>query len=417
MNRITRRRFLSTCSGTLAACAGAPLGQAHARQAMEAGASSQDLLVVVFLRGGWDALSVVAPLAGPDRAYYEAARPNLQIPVSQLLQLDDRFGLHPSLAPLFSLYQQDKLAVVHAVGLPTDTRSHFDAQLFIELGTPGRKSAPQGWLTRHLQSTPVQSPNALLPAVAAGLTQPASLLGNTETAVIDQLGNFALNGSRNYANAQRVALRAMYGHDHWLYRAGTAALDAADVIAYLGPGTYQPGNGAEYPQGPFGNQLQTIAQIARLNAGLGVATSDLGGWDTHTDQGDTSTGRLTALLETLAKGLAALYLDLQGTRGLTVIVQSEFGRRLRENANRGCDHGHGGVMLALGDGINGGAVFGEWPGLSTDQLYDNADLAVTTDYRQILAELISVRLQNPNIATVFPSLGAYTPLGIARSEQ
>jgi uncharacterized protein (DUF1501 family) len=411
VNEISRRRFITGSSATLASLLGAGLldGVAPA----SAAGIGRDLLVMVFLRGGWDALSVATPLAGVDRVYYEAARPTLQIAPDRLLPLDVRFGLHPALAPLYPLYEAGKLALIHAAGLATDTRSHFDAQTFIELGTPGRKTAGRGWLTRHLTSAPDRPPETLLPAVALGSELPTSLLGSDEAAVIPSLATYALNGKSSYRGAQHVALREMYGADHWLYRAGTTALDAVEVVSYLGPGAYRPAEGVVYPASSFAKQLQTLAQVAKLPTGLEVATVDLGGWDFHDTQGGDSKGRLTDLLTTLAQGLAAFYQDMAGI-GLTIVVQSEFGRRLRENASGGFDHGHGGTMLVLGEAVNGGLVYGDWPGLHNDQLYDKADLEVTTDYRLVLAEILERRLANPNLDEVFPGLVQQAPLNLVQ---
>lgn len=418
MNTISRRKFLYGCSGALAGMAGAKSFRAEAASSVAGAGTSEDLLVVVFLRGGCDGLNMVPPLGGDDRHYYETGRPTIQLPLSSLLPLDSRFGLHPALSPLYPLYQQGVLAVVHAVGLAYDTRSHFDAQTFIELGTPGRKSTTDGWLTRHLATASVPAHPPLISALAVGNAQPTSLRGFADTLVVKALSTFTLNGYSKYRNEQHVALRSMYDGDHWLFSAGTTALDALDVIDYLEPESYTPSPGAVYPSGPFGDQLQVVAQLAKFNSGLRVVTIDLSGWDTHISVGNPSTGDFALLLNQLAQGLAAFYKDLDGaanqniTRRLTVVVQTEFGRRLRENANRGTDHGHGGVMLVLGGHVNGGAVYGSWPGLNTDKLYDRGDLAVTTDYRQVLAEIVSRRLNNANLSTVFPNMGSYVPLGI-----
>lgn len=417
---LSRRGFLMGCCSAIAAMAGSRLGSLAFYDPSAPEAASRDILVVVFLRGGWDALNVLPPYAGPDRGFYEAARPSLQVPLSgsnALINLDNQFGMHPGMAPLHGLYQAKKLAFIHAAGLTADTRSHFDAMQFMELGTPGVKTTGSGWLTRHLQSTPNLPALLLLPALSAGGGQAMSLLGTTDAVAMSNPSGFHLNGSWQYEELQRAALRDLYTGSSWLETAGTETLNMVDMIESTNPGDYTPGNGAVYPNGSFGENLQAIAQLIKMEVGLQVATIDLGGWDTHEHQGDGSAGYFSDnLLKPLAQGLAAFYTDLDGScssdynQRTTVVVMSEFGRRLKENANRGTDHGHGSLLLALGGGVKGGKVYGQWPGLQNDQLYDGSDLAVTTDYRRVLSEILTRRLGNPNLEAVFPGYTGYTPL-------
>ncbi|HNK62634.1 MAG TPA: DUF1501 domain-containing protein [Anaerolineales bacterium] len=401
---IPRRQFLQGCSAAIAAMAGAKLTNlAFAKQD-----NPSDTLVVVFLRGGWDALNVVPPLAGDDRGFYELARPNLKI--SDPLRLNDQFGLHPAMSPLYDLYQSGKVGVVHAVGLDFDTRSHFDAQEYIELGTPGSKSTASGWITRHLQSTGISS---ILPVLSTA-GQPTSLLNFTPTVSLNTPEDFSLwdNGLRD---SHMNALRQLYAGDSLLHRAGTRTLDALNIVSPLSGGGYTPSNGATYNDDEFGLQMKTVAQMIKLEAGLRIATVDFGGWDTHEYENDGNGGYIATLLGQLASGLANFYLDLDSghTEKLSVVVVSEFGRRLVQNESYGTDHGHGSVMFALGGSVNGGQVFGNWPGLDNEQLYDHADLAVTTDYRQVLGELLSKRMNNSDIEAVFPGFsGNYNPLGV-----
>jgi uncharacterized protein (DUF1501 family) len=419
--KVTRRKFLIGCSAAIAALAGARLTHLAFAEP-DSNGYNDEILVAVFLRGGWDALNVVPPLDGPDRGYYEEARANLNVPANVLLHLNNQFGLHPALAPLFNLYQAGHLALVHAAGLMEDTRSHFDAQQFIELGTPGVKTTATGWITRHLQSAPNLPPSIFLPALSAGNAQAQSLLGSNEAAAMVSPDSFSIGGNWRWGDAQRAALRALYTGDNWLYGAGTQTLNTLDVIEAAGVGHYTPANGAVYPDGSFGNNLQTVAQLIKANLGLRTATIDLGGWDTHEYEGDGGGGYLANnQLVPMGQALAAFYTDLSNaacaqdfTRKLTVVVMSEFGRRLRENANHGTDHGHGNVMFVLGGSVNGGQVYGQWPGLANNQLYQSTDLAVTTDYRRVLAEIVTKRLGNPNLATVFPGYAGYTPLGLVR---
>jgi uncharacterized protein (DUF1501 family) len=235
---------------------------------------------------------------------------------------------------------------------------------------------------------------------------------------------FTINGHWQWGGPQRTALRGLYAGSNWLYEAATRTLDTLDLVEYAASGTYNPSNGAVYPTNSFGSNLKTIAQLIKADLGLRVATIDLGGWDTHENQGDGSGGYLaTTQLQPMAQALAAFYTDLSNaacaqdyTRKLTLVVMSEFGRRLKENANRGTDHGHGNAMLVLGGSVNGGQVYGAWPGLHNDQLYDHTDLAVTTDYRRVISEIVTKRLQNLDLAAVFPGYAGYTPLGLVQGD-
>ncbi len=397
--KYSRRNFLQGCSSAIAELAGARLTNLAFRQQD----NPTDTLVVVFLRGGWDALNVVPPRAGDDRGFYEKARPDIKI--TDLLPLNDQFGLHPALAPLHGLYQQGKMAVIHAVGLNYDTRSHFDAMEYIELGTPGQKSTASGWITRHLQTTGVSS---ILPALSTS-GAPSSLLNFVPTVNLNDPSDFS-QWDNGLAASQQVALRQMYGGETLLHRSGIRTLDSLDIVHPLVEEEYQPSNGARYNDDELSQQLKTVARMIKLGTGLRVATVDYGGWDTHEYENDGNGGYIADLLGNLASGLSNFYLDLDSgfTDKLSVVVISEFGRRLVQNESYGTDHGHGNVMFALGGGVNGGEVYGAWPGLHNDQLYDHADLAITTDYRQVLTEMLARRLGNADVASVFPG---YTPTG------
>ena len=404
--KLTRRNFLQGCSAAIAAMAGARLTNvAFAQQN-----SPTDTLVVVFLRGGWDALNVVTPIEGDDRGYYETARPDIKI--SNLLPLNDQFGMHPALAPLHGLYQDGRMAVVHAVGLNYDTRSHFDAQEFIELGTPGSKSTTSGWITRHLQGSGV---GTILPALSTS-GAPSSLLNFTPTVNLNDPADFS-QWDNGLAKSQQAALRQMYGGETLLHRAGLRTLESLDIVSPLVEQEYRPSNGAQYGDDEISQQLKTVARMIKLEAGLRVATVDYGGWDTHEYQNDGDGGYLADQLRNLANGLSNFYLDLDSgySERISVVVISEFGRRLVQNEDYGTDHGHGNVMFTLGGGVNGGQVYGAWPGLHNDQLYDHADLAITTDYRQVLSELLTRRMGEANIANVFPGFALAGELGIFRS--
>ena len=421
MFQTSRRGFMVGCSAAIAAMAGGRLGYVAFGSPLQE--PNQEIVLVVFLRGGMDGLSAVFPIAGDDRGYYQSNRESVAVPVSgnnAALPLTDFFGIHPAAAPLYGLYQDKKLAIIHAAGLNSDTRSHFDAMKYIELGTPGSKSATNGWLTRHLQSAPNLS-NGIMPALAVGSLSPTSLAGSTEAIGMSSPNSFSFGGHWYYGPAQRQAVRAMYaGNESWLHNAGVQTLNAVDVVEYGDPGNYTPENGAVYPGNSFGRNLQAVAQMIKLQLGLHVATIDIGGWDTHESQGDGGTGYFANQFGSLANGLAALMTDLSNSGGtdhtqrLTVVVMSEFGRTFKQNASRGTDHGHGNVMFVLGGKVNGGQVYGQWPGLHTDQLYDRRDLNITTDYRQILSEILIRRLENPNLGLIFPNYRDYQPLGIVQ---
>jgi uncharacterized protein (DUF1501 family) len=405
-SKFTRRNFLQGCSAAIAGLAGARLTNVAFAQP----GSPTDTLVVVFLRGGWDALNVVPPREGDDRGYYEKARPDIKI--TDLLPLNDQFGMHPALAPLHGLYQAGKMAVIHAVGLNYDTRSHFDAMEYIELGTPGSKSTTSGWITRYLQGTGVSS---ILPALSTS-GAPSSLLNFVPTVNLNDPGDFSQWGNDLVASQQN-ALRQMYSGETLLHRAGLRTLDSLGIVSPLVEQEYQPSNGASYNDDEISQQLKTVARMLKLDTGLRVATVDYGGWDTHEYETDGNGGYIADQLGRLASALSNFYLDLDSgyTDRLSVVVISEFGRRLVQNEDYGTDHGHGNVMFTLGGGVNGGQVYGAWPGLHNDQLYDHADLAITTDYRQVLSELLARRLGNADVASIFPGYVPTGEMGIYRS--
>ena len=415
----SRRGFLRGCSAAVAALAGARL-DTLALAAPDAPAGQA--LVVLFLRGGWDALSVLSPLDGPDRAIYEAARPALRLPrkgQGSALSLSsgaDGFGLHPALAGLHELYTAGALGIVTATGLTQGTRSHFDAMDFIEHGTAGESQpvnapAAGGWLARHLASAPgaAGGVNVLAPALSIGGSPAASLRGAGALSMTDA-ADFRLDDSPEGQRWLEGMLAQLYRGDSWLHRAGQQTLKDLRLIAAAN--LKAP---AGYPDSELGHGLGTVAQLLRAGLGVRVATIDYGGWDTHQYQGDGGGGHLAGLLGELSAALHAFWNDLSGA-GLagrvTVVVQSEFGRRLGQNESGGTDHGHGSAMLLLGGGVRGAQLHGRWPGLAPEALYDHADLAVTTDYRQVLSEVLRGPLGNPNIAQVFPGFREGKALGL-----
>jgi uncharacterized protein (DUF1501 family) len=410
---LNRRSFVAGCSAAIAALAGARVTDlAFAMPA--AGLNGADVIVSVFLRGGIDGLNFCVPYF--EDLYYQY-RPDLRIQtpgkLNGLLDLDGRFGLHPSAAGLHGLFQSQKLAIVHATGLTDPTRSHFDAMAMMERGTPGAKTLGTGWLSRHLQAATVS--NGEIGAMVASQAVPTSLLGTLNVAAVGGTGGLDYDGHWSQVEAQRGAIRKMYDGSTWIQQSGSAALDIVDQLNLGAAGNYTPQFGAVYPTNQFGNALQAIAQMIKLQIGLQVAAVDYGGWDTHENQGNNGQGQYAALIQGLSQGLTAFYTDLTNyVNSLTVVVMSEFGRNVRENGSDGTDHGHGNIMLVLGGGINGGKVYADWPGLQLEQLDERQDLKITTDYRTVLGEVVMRRLKNPRLNDVFPNGPAYTPLGLAQ---
>ncbi|MEM7350760.1 MAG: DUF1501 domain-containing protein [Acidobacteriota bacterium] len=419
MHDLTRRGFLCGCSAAIAALSGSRLNTvAYGDPGL-----NEEILLVVFLRGGVDGLSLLPPIDGVDRGYYEAARPTLQIPTTgpeAAIDLNGQFGLHPSMAPLYDLYQDGRIAIVQGTGMrDVVNHSHFDAMQYVELGTPGSKTTTTGWMTRHLQTAANLPSEIVMPSLAVGELQPTSLLRSTETVNLNNPDNFNFdNGPWVWREAQRGVAREIYeASSSWLHDAGVQALDAIDIVSENVTGAYTPANGAVYPDSELGDRLQVLAQMIKLDLGLQVATIDAGGWDTHEDQGEGGSGYLASLLSDLAAGLANFYLDLDGAGGgsytgrLTVVVQSEFGRELQENADQGTEHGYGNNIVVLSGNAIGG-LHGAWPGLAPGQLVEGTDVAVTTDYRRVLSEILIRRMGNPNIYQIFPGYADYQPLGI-----
>ncbi len=422
----TRREFLMGCSAAIAAMAAARIGQLAFAEPAQPQATNE-IFVQIFLRGGCDGLSLLSPYDDP---YYRNARGTLALPLTGSnapLRIEpnnpsyntNSFGLNSRMPHLRDLYSGRQLAFIHACGLTDDTRSHFDAMDYIERGTPGNKTTSSGWITRHLQS---QGGSAtLLPAVAANSATPTSLLDYAPAVAMGRPDQFKEYTTWRYNRPQEnypflSALREMYNRSSIqpLARAGRRVIQTIDTVRSLGQ--YTPAAGVSYPSGSFGDALKTVAQLIKADLGLQIATIDFGGWDTHEAQANSDgTGYLPDRLEVLSSGLYAFYNDLVQYHGrLTIVVLSEFGRRLGRNQSNGTDHGHGNVMMVLGGNINGGRIYGTWPGLHPDQLDKRQDLQITTDYRQVLSEILIKRLGNPKLGTVFPGLATYSALGIAR---
>ncbi len=411
----TRRRFVTGCLATGAVGALSRLGFAGGR----AQELNDEIFVVVFLRGGCDGLSLLLPIAGSQRPLYEAARPSLAVPASggnAAWSLDGEFGLHPATVALRPLWQDGKLAMVHATGMHDPTRSHFEAEDFMEMGTPGSKSVGSGWLHRHLASATNLPDEILIPALAAGYYQPTSLLGSTEALALSDAAYFEyLWGPWQWQDAERTAQRSLYAAGHSeVHAAGLVAMNAVDIVHAFTSDSYTPAGGAQYPEDEFGNLLALAAQLIKADVGIRIVTVDYGGFDTHEAQGSGGGGQFAELVRALAEGLTAFYTDLDAgglAKRLTLLTMTEFGRRVEENANRGTDHGHAAPMLLLGGNVLGG-VHGTFPGLEPERMFEGIDLEVTTDFRRVFSEVLIRRLGNPHLGAVFPGYAGYEPLGV-----
>lgn len=362
-------------------------------------------LIAIFQRGAVDGLNMVVPHG--ERAYYDT-RPAIAIPKPQpgnaeaAIDLDGFFGLHPVLTPFKSLWDSKRLAIVNAVGSPDNTRSHFDAQDYMESATPGRKGTPDGWLNRYLQSK-TDPTRSLFRAVSMTQTMPRIMQGRASTLTIPNLADFTIRAGRSSANVQG-GFEAIYDQsvNDVLRGTGKETFEAVNFLKKANPRQYQPENGAQYPRSPFGNSLLQIAQLIKAGVGLEVAFTDVGGWDTHVNQGN-SKGQLANRLQDFSGGIGALATDLAKLMDdVVILTMSEFGRTVRENGNRGTDHGHANAMFVIGNNVRGGKVYGRWPGLKAEQLFEGRDLALTTDFRDVFGEVARKHLGTPNLQAVFP---------------
>ncbi len=402
----SRRLFLKSSGLAIFGVGAAPAWLSRAVYAGEAPARRNKILIAIFQRGAVDGLNVVVPHG--EKRYYEM-RPSIAIPrpdgtLNSALDLDGMFGLHPSLAPLKPLWDAQQLAIVEAVGSPDPTRSHFDAQDYMESGTPGMKGTTDGWLNRALpKETAATSP---VRAVSLGSTLPRTLRGRNDAIAMNNLNDFQVRDPRGAQTFEQMYDNSI---DTVLHGAGKETFDAVRMMQSMQKQTYAPANGAAYPNGRFAQSLRQIAQLIKADVGLEVAFADVGGWDTHVNQAGAkpTVGVLANNLAEFGGALAAFYKDL-GDRmaDVTVVTMSEFGRTAKENGNRGTDHGHANVMFAMGGDVRGGKVYGDWPGLEQEQLYEARDLNLTTDFRDVLGELVSKHLGNARLNSVFPGYAA-----------
>lgn len=393
----SRRVFLKSGAVAMFGVGTAPLWLARSAAAQT---QRRKILVAIFQRGAADCLNIVVPHG--EQAYY-ALRPGIGIPKDKVIDLDGFFGLNPALGPLADSFKSGRLAIVNATGSPDATRSHFDAQDYMESGTPGRKSTRDGWLNRALLKEATPSP---VRAISMGANLARTLRGTNSAVAVASLNEFQVKDQM-----AAPAFESMYANafDQKLAATGKETFEAVRMLDSLRKQRYAPSGGAVYPNGRLGQNLKQIAQLIKADAGLEVAFADVGGWDHHTNEiGAThEQGPLANLLREFGFALRAFEIDL-GDRmeDVVLVTMSEFGRTAKENGNRGTDHGHGSAMFVLGGAANGGKVLGQWPGLAPGQLYEQRDLAVTTDFRDVLGEVVSKHLGNSNLADVFPSYAA-----------
>ena len=361
-----------------------------------------DTLVVVFLRGAADVLNMVVP-HGED-AYYQL-RPSLGIPrpddakakpTERAIDLDGFFGLHPSMGSLLDAWQSQHLAIIHACGAPDESRSHFKAMELMERGVDDERGPASGWIGRHLATLNTGNSSPLR-ALGMGTRPQRSLSGSVPVSALRSIVDFHLGGDPRALQQMRAALSTVYEGDVL----GQDTLSIMDTLETLDPNNYQSPF-TTYPDSEFGLALKQTAMLIKAEVGLEVSAIDVGGWDTHFAQGSTS-GLMPNLMQDLAEGLAAFHADMHDhMRNLTIVTMSEFGRRASENGSLGTDHGHGSMMMVLGGNVQGGKVHGEWPGMREAQLIGPGDLAVTTDYRDVLSEILVKRLNNPATGAIFP---------------
>ena len=379
-------------------------------------AQTGKILICIFQRGAADALNMIVPHG--DASYY-AMRPTIAIarPTAgareAAIDLDGFFGLHPALEPLKPLWDRGLLAPIHAVGSPSATRSHFDAQDFMESGTPDRKGTPDGWLNRYLAAEGTCAACAAptpFRGVAFSQTTPRIMQGPAPTVAMASLDAFTVRATGS--DVQRLEALYRTGSADLVHGAGQETFDAVKMLRSANPQRYGPAHGAAYPRSPFGQSLRQIAQLVKADVGLEVAFADVGGWDTHVNQGG-ATGQLANRLGDFARGISALVTDLADRMAdVTILTMSEFGRMARQNGNGGTDHGHAGAMFVIGGSVEGHRVHGRWPGLAREQLYEGRDLALTTDFRTVFSEIVVGHLGAPDATSIFPDFAGPGRIGV-----
>ncbi len=407
----SRRIFLKNGGLALVSLGFAPQFIARTVAAAE---PRRKVLVTIFQRGAVDGLNMIVPFG--EAAYY-SSRPSIAIPrpgtnPGSALDLDGFFGLHPRLAPLKPLYDARQLAIVHACGSPDGTRSHFDAQDYMETATPGVKSTPDGWLNRYLHAREHEAQTPFR-AVALAPQLPRSLQGLEPALAIGQIGQFGIRAGQS-SDMVQASFESEYAAAAAgvLHQTGRDAFDAVKMLRTANPAKYVVEHGADYPRSPYGEALRQIAQLIKADVGLEVAFAESGNWDHHVNEG-AAEGQIATRLDDFSRGLAALVQDL-GDRmsDVVILTMSEFGRAVAENGSRGTDHGHGNAMMVIGGGVRGGKVYGRWPGLQPEQRYEGRDLSVTTDFRTVFAEVVRGHLGLTDVSHVFPGFKGPATVGV-----
>ena len=415
--KTTRRLFLKSGAIALASVGIVPaLGPDFLRRAASADdprpANRRKVLVCIFLRGAVDGLSVVVPHG--DAGYYNLRSVGgngialARTGGEGVVDLDGHFGLHPALSMLKPIYDAGHFGAIHAVGSPNPSRSHFDAQDYMESALPGDKGARTGWLTRALEQCP-EDARGKISTVSLTAQVPRSLEGDKDALAIPNLATFGIGSDGRAMNLQAMGdtsggFEALYAGavGDVLHGAGQETFDAVKTLNGLNAANYRPARGANYGRSAIGTSLQQIAQLVKADVGLEVAFAEAGGWDTHVGQGGAQ-GNLARRLGELGQSLAAFYTDLGDRMGdVTVLTMSEFGRTARQNGDGGTDHGHGTVFLTMGGQVAGGKVLGDWPTLAPEALFEGRDLAVTTDFRRVFGEVAQKQLAVQNLSAVFP---------------
>lgn len=406
---LSRRNFLAA-SGATALAASVPAWLPRVAVAKDYRSSERDVIVSVYLRGASDGLTMLVPYA--DNNYY-TLRPTLNVPrpdaaVDPSLKatdLDGFFGLPPAMLPLLPAYQSGQLLFMHATGSTDPSRSHFDAQRFMEVGKPQDPALGTGWLGRHLASVTPMDANAILRAVGISTGLMRTLVGAPDTLPIPNLDTFNIAGSSTTLAARRDVLEDMFGPVADPVRAAAmTTLQTIDLLNTIDFATYAPSGGAVYPTGSFGTAFRSTAALLKAQVGVEAVAIDLGGWDTHANQG-IFTGTMANLMLQVSQALAAFHADMNNGAvqpSHIVVVMSEFGRRPAQNGSAGSDHGHGNAAIIMGNAVTGGRVLANWPGLAPGQLYQGLDLNVTIDYRDVLAEIVQERLGASDLSYIFP---------------
>ncbi len=416
---LSRRRFMALSGTSAAIIASAPAWLPRVAFARDGAAQPRDVIIQIFLRGGADGMSILAPYSESE---YYALRPTIALPRpddsgaaanARLLALNQggpvMFGLNSAMASLMPAYQAGNLLAVHATGLTDSTRSHFDAQKYMEQGYNPDPLSNTGWLGRHIAGSQPMNPEATVRAIALADALQITLAGAPLAIPTPNPDNVYFAGSGETQAARLDLLTSMYGASNDLLKpAATAILATLNKLEEINFGDYAPGGDAQYPENSYPSYaLRSAAALMKAQIGVEAITMDFGGWDTHSNQGSGPGGDMFNNLKQLADALAAFHADMAAAGGVnyTLVIMSEFGRRAFENGSFGTDHGHGNIMFAMGQNINGGKVIANWPGLAEDDL-DDGDVAITIDYRDILAEIVQNRLGNSDLASVFPN---FTP--------